>query len=155
LLNRSGFEAYVEPVFDDGRGASLGLVLIDLDHFKPVNDLHGHPVGDAVLREFGQRLSRQVRPTDAVARLGGDEFAVALAGVREPANAYAVARKIIAVAKLPFEIEGLILSVGASAGVAVGADAGGGFANLMARADASLYRAKRAGRGRWEGVASG
>ncbi len=154
LLNRSGFETYVKQVLEDGRGAALGLVVIDLDHFKPVNDLHGHPVGDAVLREFGQRLSRQVRPTDAVARLGGDEFAVALPGVRDAENAAAVAREIIAAAKLPFQVEGLTLSVGASAGVAVGADAGSGLAGLMARADASLYRAKRAGRGRWEGVAS-
>lgn len=154
LLNRSGFEQYLEAKLRAGveSGSALALLYVDLDHFKPVNDTHGHPVGDAVLQLFAQRLQRVVRPTDAVARLGGDEFAIALAGVREEANAQAVGEKVLAAAKAPFEVGSLTLAIGASVGVAIGADPAVGWQELVARADAMLYQAKSAGRGRLAGV---
>ena len=146
LLNRGGFNAQLERHLQDGNGPSLALLYIDLDRFKPVNDQHGHAVGDQVLRHFAQRLTRLVRPSDAVARLGGDEFAVLLQ-VREAPNAHAVANKVIAAASAPFNLHGLQVRIGASVGVAVGADAARGADELLARADAQLYLAKAAGRG--------
>ncbi len=152
LLNRAGLEAYVGQKDLEAEGPLLALLYIDLDHFKPVNDQHGHPVGDQLLQAFGQRLLALVRPTDAVARLGGDEFAVVLAGVREPAHAEAVAGKILEAAHTPFEVGDLRLSVGASAGLALGTDMGQGWSDLMARADEKLYLAKRSGRGQFKGT---
>lgn len=147
LLNRAGFEEFLDDrAREDGVG-TIALLYVDLDHFKPVNDTFGHGAGDAVLRGFAGRLVELVRPTDAVARLGGDEFAIALVGVREEAHAQVVAHKIVDAAAEPFEVGALTVSVGASVGVAFQADADGDWHPLAARADASLYRAKAAGRG--------
>ena len=151
LLNRAGLEQYLETRLREEGGASLALLYIDLDRFKPVNDAHGHAVGDQVLQLFAQRLQRVVRPTDAVARLGGDEFAIALAGVREHANARVVADKVIAAAQARFEVGTLLLDIGASVGVAFGADAASGWGDLLERADAMLYQATQGGRGRHAG----
>jgi diguanylate cyclase (GGDEF)-like protein/PAS domain S-box-containing protein len=144
LLNRAGLANTLQRSGD----SRLALLYIDLDHFKPVNDNHGHPVGDEVLRVFARRLQALVRPTDAVARLGGDEFAIVLHDLREPANAYAVADKVVDAARTPFTIGGLRLTVGASVGVAFHADGETGWTGLMERADAMVYAAKAAGRGR-------
>lgn len=152
LLNRAGFEAYVQRQLRDHADDALAMLCIDLDHFKPVNDQHGHPVGDAVLRQFAERLRALVRPTDAVARLGGDEFAVVLAGVREPARVQAVAGQILVAAHTPFVVGTLQLSIGASVGTALGVDTQHGWLELMARADAMLYQAKAEGRGRQAGI---
>ncbi len=152
LLNRAGFEQQMERRMHAGEGATLALLYIDLDHFKPVNDRHGHPVGDILLRLFAQRLSDIVRPTDAVARLGGDEFAILLGGVREAAHAESVANKVVATAQSAFDVDGRVLYIGASVGVAFGADAAIGWRDLVARADARLYQAKEAGRGRHAGM---
>ena len=97
MLNRAGFEVCIERSVRVDGGETLALLYIDLDHFKPINDTHGHPVGDRLLQLFAQRLRRIVRPTDAVARLGGDEFAIVLPRVRELSNAEAVVDKVIAV----------------------------------------------------------
>ena len=151
LLNRAGFEEHLDRRLQEGSGPTLALLYIDLDHFKPVNDLHGHPVGDRVLQLFAQRLRGLVRPTDAVARLGGDEFAVVLAGVRDSVSARSVASKIVSAARLPFEVGSQLLTIGASVGVAFGVDVTTGWGDLVARADTMLYQAKEAGRGRVAG----
>ena len=153
VLNRSGIEQYLVHRLREGAGAFVALLYIDLDHFKPINDRHGHAVGDQVLQMFALRLRSLVRPTDAVARLGGDEFALLLSDVHESGNAHAVAAKVVAAAHLPFELGPLSLNIGASVGVAFGADPVSGWKDLMARADAMLYQAKAAGRGRQEGAA--
>jgi diguanylate cyclase (GGDEF)-like protein/PAS domain S-box-containing protein len=147
LLNRSGFEDFMRRQADGTGADALGLLYIDLDHFKPVNDQHGHAVGDELLRLFAQRVQGLVRPSDAVARLGGDEFAVAMTGVRELAHAEFVADKIVDAAKLPFVIGVLEVGVGASVGVAFRVEAASGWQGLVERADTNLYRAKAAGRG--------
>ncbi|MBP6901185.1 MAG: PAS domain S-box protein [Burkholderiaceae bacterium] len=148
LLNRAGFEAVLARSLQAGLGAGLALLYIDLDHFKPVNDGHGHAVGDALLGAVAMRLQRLVRPSDAIARLGGDEFAVLLTGVRDALSARSVAHKVVEALGRSFQIDGLQLRIGASVGLAHGAEAGDGGRSLVQRADAQLYRAKQAGRGR-------
>lgn len=152
LLNRAGFEQILQRHVDDGAGPSLAVLYIDLDHFKPVNDVHGHAAGDQILKLFGQRLAKLVRPTDAVARLGGDEFALALVGAREASNAQMVADKVLAAAHAPFKLGELTLSIGASVGAAFGVDPARGWADLVERADAKLLAAKGAGKGRHMGT---
>ena len=148
ILNRAGFENYLQrALLEEGAGTRLALLYIDLDSFKPVNDQHGHAVGDEVLRHFARRLLHLVRSTDAVARLGGDEFAIALAGLKGPKEADAVAGKVLAAAQSPFHVGDLVLNVAASLGVAYGADPADGWHDLIERADAQLRIAK-AGRGR-------
>jgi diguanylate cyclase (GGDEF)-like protein/PAS domain S-box-containing protein len=148
LLNKAGFESYLGKKVAQGEGAALAVLYIDLDHFKPINDTHGHNTGDEVLRQFAMRLHSVVRPTDAVARLGGDEFAVVLLGIRDPESAGTVADKIVELARLPLQVGDMVLHIGASIGVAVNANAEGGWKGLVARADAMSYRAKAEGRGR-------
>lgn len=147
LLNRAGFEQYLQAQLHDAKEASLALLYVDLDHFKPVNDTHGHPVGDQVLQIFADRLQAIVRPTDAVARLGGDEFAIALPGLRDSERAQVVADKVVSAGHAPFEVGPLVLHVSASVGIALGPPTLTGWQDLILRADAMLYRAKAAGRG--------
>lgn len=146
LLNRAGFESALrEP---HNTGLSLALLYIDLDHFKPVNDTHGHPVGDEVLKRFAERLTHVVRPTDLVARLGGDEFAVAVLGLPAQSNAASVADKVLAAARAPFEVGPLEVVIGASVGVAFAEPGNVDIHRLVVQADEQLLRAKAAGRGR-------
>jgi diguanylate cyclase (GGDEF)-like protein/PAS domain S-box-containing protein len=148
LLNRKGFERFLERQLLQGHGPSLGLLYVDLDDFKPVNDRYGHPAGDEVLKRFSQRLGAVVRESDAVARLGGDEFAVVLTHLQSATIAEQVAEKILATAIEPFDIGPCTVRVHASIGVAYGASAEGGIDDLIARADARLLRAKSGGKGR-------
>ena len=128
----------------------VAVLYVDADKFKPVNDMYGHAVGDALLKHFGSRLAACVRATDTVARIGGDEFAVILENVEVARDAHAVAEKIVATLREPFEIEGHRLEVSASVGVAVLSDRDGFFADaLLKRADRALYEAKRAGKDRY------
>jgi diguanylate cyclase (GGDEF)-like protein/PAS domain S-box-containing protein len=149
LMNRAGFESYLTRKCDQGNGASLAILYIDLDHFKQVNDTQGHARGDEVLRQFGARVQGCVRPTDAVARLGGDEFAIVMAHVTDAGIAATVADKIAGIAAEPFLVDGRALRIGASIGVALDADAAGGWRQLVARADTMAYRAKKGGRGKY------
>jgi len=147
LLNRTGFEAWLARASQGGRADSIALLYVDLDHFKPVNDTFGHAAGDAVLRGFAGRLRELVRPNDAIARVGGDEFAIALAGVRDRARADTIAEAIVAAANLPFQVGALDVTIGASVGVALQLEPGADWQDLVAHADAMLYKAKERGRG--------
>ncbi|NJP30531.1 putative bifunctional diguanylate cyclase/phosphodiesterase [Micromonospora thermarum] len=120
------------------------LVLIDLNHFKEVNDTLGHAAGDQVLVQVAERLSGAAQPTDLVARLGGDEFAVLLRGLPAPAVAAHRAEALLATLHEPFDLDGMRISVEASGGIAA-APATGGMAELLRRADVAMYQAKRAG----------
>jgi diguanylate cyclase (GGDEF)-like protein len=120
-----------------------GLVVVDLDEFKAINDTFGHRAGDRVLRAIADRLCEAVRPHDLVVRLGGDEFAALLVPADE-ARSRDVAARILATFDEPLEIEGQTIFVRASVGVAV-ATAGESLAALMTRADASMFRAKHSG----------
>lgn len=148
LLNRAGFHAALTEAMRAGHAAELALLYVDLDHFKPVNDLHGHAAGDAVLSAFAHRLTEIVRPTDTIARLGGDEFALLLWGVRSQRDAESVAAKVVDAAARPIPFGNHQIRIGTSVGLAVGAASGGDGTDLIRRADAQLYRAKSGGRGR-------
>jgi diguanylate cyclase (GGDEF)-like protein/PAS domain S-box-containing protein len=151
LLNRIGFEAYLDGRASEGV-AGLTLMYVDLDHFKPVNDLHGHAAGDEVLRVFAGRIQRMVRPTDAVARLGGDEFAIALSGLRSEADAHRIASDVIAAAERPVAIGDHDVTISASVGVSFGTNDDRDWRSMIERADDMLYRAKKSGRGRVSGA---
>ncbi|TCB92014.1 bifunctional diguanylate cyclase/phosphodiesterase [Micromonospora zingiberis] len=120
------------------------LVLIDLNHFKEVNDTLGHAAGDQMLVRVAERLRAAARADDLVARLGGDEFAVLLRALPAPAVAAHRAETLLAALHEPFDIEGMQISVEASGGIAV-APAAGGIVELLRRADVAMYQAKRAG----------
>jgi diguanylate cyclase (GGDEF)-like protein len=145
ILNRRGFErelkrslAYVKRY-----GASVALVYLDLDGFKPVNDRHGHSAGDAVLKAVAAALSRNVRASDVVARLGGDEFAVLLWNVNAPDAAAKAAALEAAVYATPVRWGDATLVVGASAGLAL-LGVLDSPAEMLARADAAMYARKAA-----------
>ena len=128
---------------------ACAVVFVDLDHFKQVNDTHGHSVGDEVLRQAASTMRLILRPYDLVGRYGGEEFVVVLAGC-DTAGARAAAERLRAsVAGTAIAVGGLILRVTCSLGIAVG-DSGTGWDRdrLLNAADAALYRAKRAGRNR-------
>ncbi|PSK66765.1 putative signaling protein [Micromonospora sp. MH33] len=120
------------------------LVLIDLNHFKEVNDTLGHGAGDRVLTQVADRLRGAARPDDLVARLGGDEFAVLLRGLPAPAIAAHRAEALLAALHEPLDLDGMRISVEASGGIAV-APASGGMPELLRRADVAMYQAKRTG----------
>ena len=149
LTNRRGFEALGQRLAAGARdGGAFGLLLIDLDRFKPVNDTHGHAVGDAVLREVAARLRRHVRPGDVAARLGGDEFAVLVPGATEDVLA-GLARRIVGAVGRPVATSAGRVEIGASVGAALWRDADRTLAALAERADAALFAVKRDGRGAW------
>ena len=129
---------------DQGR---LGVVFIDLDRFKAINDTLGHDIGDGLLREVGERLSRSVRGSDTVARMGGDEFVILLEEVEEMEALAVLAKKVVAAISAPMDIGGHAIQVGASVGIACYPDDGVTAVMLMKNADAAMYGAKSAGRG--------
>lgn len=128
------------------RQESVALMLIDLDHFKPINDRHGHDAGDLMLRSIAQRLRQQVRSHDMVARLGGDEFAVLVGGTNAEGHACEVAERLLAELSQPVRYGAERLAVTVSIGVALFPQHGGHFAALYKAADEALYRVKTQGR---------
>ena len=136
-------------------GSSVAVLMLDLDRFKTVNDVHGHPAGDQVLQLAATRLRAVARTGDFVARLGGDEFAVAalLGPLQQPGRAdelaAQLAQRIAAALERPFTLSsGTVLRIGVSIGLALTQAAVEGVDTLMHRADVALYRAKADGRGR-------
>ncbi len=126
--------------------SSLALLMMDLDHFKEVNDTFGHHLGDILLQQAGQRLRGSVRASDTVARLGGDEFAVLLPST-STADAELVAAKLLRVLETPFEVDGHELKIGASIGVAMFPEHALDADALQRHADTAMYVAKRLGGG--------
>lgn len=130
-------------------GSAAALVLLDIDHFKAVNDSYGHPVGDAVLQQAAQVLAAEVRNTDTLTRLGGEEFAILLPDTPLPAAAEMAERLRAAIERHPFSAGGVALELTASLGVApLAADKPDPLNVAYRAADRMLYRAKENGRNR-------
>ena len=148
LVNRSGFEQKLAGAITLAREKHrlMALMYLDIDHFKQVNDTHGHLVGDALLKAFAGRLSRTLRSVDTVARLGGDEFTVIMESVSGIADAQRIAGKIVESMRALFKIDGLPVSISASIGVAFHDGDDLDAKGLIKRADEMLYQAKANGR---------
>jgi diguanylate cyclase (GGDEF)-like protein len=129
------------------RSEMLATHLLDLDNFKAVNDTLGHPAGDRLLGLVSDRLRKVVRETDTIARMGGDEFAIVQVAIMQPAEATALAHRIIETVRAPFDLDGTQVVIGTSVGIAVGPADGTAPDQLIRNADLALYRAKSDGRG--------
>ncbi|WP_257217348.1 EAL domain-containing protein [Janthinobacterium sp. BJB301] len=128
-------------------GEKVGVLFVDLDRFKHVNDALGHHVGDALLQSVSARLLQLVREGDTVSRLGGDEFVVILNGIGDAASIAALLdTRLIPAMRQPHQVEGNELYVSCSVGVAIYPDHGGDMDTLMRHADAAMYQAKSGGR---------
>ena len=148
LPNRSHFKKRLEQTLEQAKrhNEQVGVVFLDLDGFKHVNDTLGHPIGDSLLRAVAERLRHRVRRTDTLTRMGGDEFALLSSDVKQPEGAMKVARKMLAALKEPFSIAGHELHVSGSIGIAISPQDGQDAATLERHADTALYRAKANGR---------
>lgn len=125
------------------RGAQFGLLFVDLDGFKPLNDTYGHAFGDKVLQLTAVRMLSVVREVDTVSRHGGDEFVILLAELNRPEDARTVAEKLVTSISAEALIDGRAVNVTASVGIAIHPAHGEDFETLLARADAAMYESKR------------
>jgi diguanylate cyclase (GGDEF)-like protein len=145
LPNRRQLYEHADRLFRSGHDEGLfALLLIDLNHFKEVNDTLGHGAGDKVLQTVAAHLRDAATPSDLVARLGGDEFAVLLGDLPTPALATHRAEALLSALEIGVEVEGMQIVVEAAGGIAL-APGSGGIDELMRRADIAMYQAKRAG----------
>jgi diguanylate cyclase (GGDEF)-like protein/PAS domain S-box-containing protein len=148
LPNRLQFyEQTRQMLMRSKRGEHLAVFCLDLDHFKEVNDAHGHPVGDLLLKAIADRLRQCIRDIDVVARLGGDEFAIVQAGASQPTDATTLASRLIEVIGAPYELGGHQVEVELSIGIALAPGDGLDPDRLLKNADMALYRAKSDGHG--------
>jgi len=152
LANRALFsEQLDQAVRRRGRiGAGLALLFVDLDSFKAVNDLHGHGLGDEVLKQVAERLEAALRDADSIARLSGDEFAVLFEGVALDFTPRSGAERLINALAEPFRVGASDVFVTASIGVALDAAAGESAEDLLRNADLAMYAAKTKNRGSYE-----
>lgn len=149
LPNRYALQERLDVALDIAaqRGSGVAVVYIDLDRFKPVNDLYGHAAGDALLVQVARRIGAEIHASDTVARIGGDEFLLVLTSEPHPEKVSIVATRIIEAVRRPFQIEGHRIEIGASIGIALYPGDGATGDTLMRSADAALYRVKDEGRG--------
>lgn len=147
LVNRAEFHGRLAHALAGCRRGRIACLFVDLDHFKLVNDSLGHAAGDRVLEAVADRLRVHAGPGDEIARLGGDEFAVMLGRARSTEAALAAAQAIVADLSMPIEVEGRLIQLGASVGVALAPDHATSAEDLLRAADMALYEAKSAGRG--------
>lgn len=146
IPNRAYFEANVNQALLQSPLAALAVMLVDLDRFKTVNDTLGHAAGDTLLRLAAERLQVAVRAGDVVARFGGDEFAVLLnpsSTIEEPSQ---IAKRILELLQKTYMIEGQLVNVGASIGIAQSPRDGNDCKTLLKHADLALYQSKEMGR---------
>jgi diguanylate cyclase (GGDEF)-like protein len=150
LPNRRAFSDSMTAVAADAAQASAtySILLVDLDGFKPINDIHGHEVGDLVLRETARRLKENIREADRIARLGGDEFAI-ISPVREASRSAVepLALRLLAAVREPISTPNGVVNVSASIGLAFCPVDGCDADSVLRAADVAMYRAKQDGRG--------
>ncbi len=149
LPNRQLFMSQVDQAIKHAvrENGQLAVLMLDLDHFKDVNESFGHQHGDQLLTLVAQTLKRKLRDTDVIARLGGDEFAILLNAMPQPEDAAMVANKLIALMAEPWNLgEKMEVTLGASVGISIFPEHGTNTAALLQGADAALYKAKAAGR---------
>ncbi len=150
LSNRRALKRYVKRLCRRRKESSFALLLIDLDHFKEVNDTLGHAAGDKVLIDVAEILLNETRPSDIVVRTGGDEFVLVLEDMNNADDIAAIAARIIAKIERPIFWEEHRCNVGASIGIVQAKnDAAISVDTLIEDADEALYKSKRAGRGRY------
>lgn len=151
FLNRRGLVSSVRSSNEAATrlNVSSALMTIDLDGFKAINDTFGHPAGDEILRQVGQRIARCIRQNDAVGRAGGDEFWVVVNGIKLPYGLQSIADKILNSLSAPFYIRSHWIRAGASAGIALTPDHADNTGNWIRNSDAALYAAKNQGKNRW------
>ena len=147
LPNRTLFFEHVGQAIREARRHEhrVGLLFLDFDGFKRVNDTYGHDFGDRFLHQIGQRLGHVLREGDSVARFAGDEFLVTLTQVRDRDEASIVARNLLAAFDAPIELDDRIVATSASIGIAFFPDDAADAAELLRRADGAMYRAKAEG----------
>jgi diguanylate cyclase (GGDEF)-like protein/PAS domain S-box-containing protein len=152
LENRFALNQHLEQVLAQARraGQPVALLFLDLDHFKKINDSHGHQTGDLLLVEVARRLRELLRDVDIIARLGGDEFIVVMAGPLTPDLVSAVAVRIVQSLSAPYQFGGLTMYSGASVGIAMFPDDATSAAILLRHADTAMYVAKAQGRGNFQ-----
>lgn len=148
LMNRRAFAQAMQKIEADADSASRYIAMIDLDRFKPINDVQGHAAGDAILRGVAERLEAMLGHTDMIARLGGDEFAVIFEPRRDASNVERIARRLLHAMEKPFEFQGTQLYISCSVGLANWAS-GSCHSDALGRADRALYTAKNEGRARF------
>jgi diguanylate cyclase (GGDEF)-like protein len=151
LPNRAQFDTALAAALAGaaGRGQMVGVLFLDLDRFKRINDTLGHAVGDELLRGVVQRLRASVREGDLIARWGGDEFTVLLPALRHRSEADAVAQRVVGSMAAPIRLGGESMQVSASVGLALYPDDGLDAETLLRNADTALYRVKANGRNGW------
>ena len=148
LPNRARFQARLNEARArlDRTGEAFAVLTVDLDRFKHVNDTLGHPIGDALLRKVAERLNATLRPTDTVSRFGGDEFALIQSDVSDAVGVETLARRLVDLLGRAYVVEGHLINIGASVGVALAPADGVDPDVLLRNADLALYRAKSDGR---------
>ncbi|MGD0735702.1 MAG: GGDEF domain-containing protein [Terracidiphilus sp.] len=144
IHNRFSLEKHLDALIEAARqnAGIFGLIYVDLDEFKQVNDVYGHRVGDLYLQEVAMRMKHQLRPNDMLARLGGDEFAVLVSVVRNRAQAEEIAHRLEHCFDEPFPVEGYVLNGSASVGLAIYPDDGSTRDSLLSSSDAAMYVSK-------------
>ncbi|SFL73176.1 EAL domain-containing protein [Rugamonas rubra] len=152
LDNRLSLHLRLELLLAQTRrnGTAAALLFIDLDHFKKINDSHGHQTGDLLLVAVAQRLQELLREVDTIARLGGDEFIVVTSGGTTPDAASNIAVRIVAALAAPYHLDGKTVHSGASVGVAMFPADGDDADTLLRHADTAMYAAKSQGRGNFQ-----
>ena len=148
IHNRFSLDKHLDTLIDEARrkASIFGLIYIDLDEFKQVNDIYGHQAGDLYLQEVAERMKQQLRGNDTLARLGGDEFAALITTVRNRAGAEEIAQRLERSFDEPFTVEGCVLHGSASFGIALYPEDGATKDSLLNAADAAMYTAKNAKR---------
>lgn len=151
LANRRHFNQELQRAMENKKRLhlSVGLLMIDLDNFKPINDTYGHNIGDKVLQRVASRLMNITRTVDLIARLGGDEFAIILNSVNDQFDPITPAKKIIETLSKPMNIDGQMVKIGTTIGISVSPQDAMSLEEFINRADKALYKAKSLGKGQY------